>query len=186
GADAARGALVAQAVAKDQRVKARAYLRSVTNIGISLGTVLGGVALQLNTRTAYSVLLLVGGAAFVTGALVYLRLANEQVHRPKEKAGVSLVLRDRPFLTIAVLNAVLVMNDGLLTVALPIWIARRTHAPVAVYSVILLVNTTSVILFQVRASAGAEDVRGGARALRRSGLFLSVCCVLFALAGGAP
>jgi hypothetical protein len=142
--------------------------------------------LQLNTRTAYTVLLLVGGGAFVTGALVYLRLANEQAHRHEEKAAPWLVLKDRPFLAVALLNAVLVMNDGLLTVALPIWIARRTHAPVAVYSAILLVNTISVILFQVRASAGAEDVRGGARALRRSGAFLAVCCVLFALAAGAP
>lgn len=184
GGDAARGALVAQVVERDQRVRARAYLRSVTNIGISAGAVLGGVALQLNTRTGYVAMLLVGGAAFVTGALVYLTLRTEHTRRPPESASPWLVLRDRPFLAVAALNAVLVMNDGLLTVALPIWIAQRTHAPVAVYSAILLLNTVMVILFQVRASAGAEDVRGGARALRRSGLFLAVCCALFALAAG--
>ncbi|MGX6607630.1 MFS transporter [Micromonosporaceae bacterium Da 78-11] len=182
GADASRGALVAQAVAKDQRVKARAYLRSVTNIGISLGTVLGGIALQVNTRTAYVVMLLIGGAAFFVGALIYLLLRNEHMTVSKEKASMWLALRDRPFLTITVISAVLVMNDGLLTVALPIWIAARTHAPVAVYSAILLINTITVILFQVRASAGAEDVMGGARALRRSGALFAVCCVLFAVA----
>lgn len=190
GGDASRGALVAQAVPKDQRVKARAYLRSVTNVGISLGTVLGGVALQLNTRTGYTVMLLIGGAAFVVGALVFLALPGARADTGSGQRGatasMALAVRDRPFLTIALLNAVLVMNDGLLTVALPIWIARRTHAPVAVYSVILLVNTISVILFQVRASAGAEDVRGGARALRRCGVFLALCCVLFALAGRVP
>ncbi|MGC5032497.1 MFS transporter [Micromonospora sp. DT229] len=186
GADASRGALVAQAVPREQRVKARAYLRSVTNIGISLGTVVGGVALQLNTGTAYRTMLLVSGAAFILGALLFLRLRNEHVTRHEEKASVGLVLKDRPYLAVTALTAVLAMNDGLLTVALPLWIADRTDAPVAVFSAILLVNTIMVILFQVRASAGAETVQGGARALRRSGMLLAVCCGFFALAAGAP
>jgi len=186
GANAARGALVAQAVTKEQRVKARAYLRSITNVGVSAGTVLGGVALQVNTTGMYVAMLLVGGAAFLAGAAVYLLIPNQHSGTEQEKASAWTVLRDRPFLAVAVINAVLVTNGGLLTVALPIWIAQETRAPVAVYSAILLVNTFTVILFQVRASAGAEDVAGGARALRRSGLLLAVCCVLFAAATGRP
>jgi MFS family permease len=186
GANAARGALVAQAVAKEQRVKARAYLRSITNIGVSVGTVLGGIALQVNTTTMYVVMLLVAGAAFLAGAAVYLRIANQHSATGLAQESAWTVLRDRPFLAVAVINAVLVTNGGLLTVALPIWIAQQTTAPVAVYSAILLVNTFTVILFQVRASAGAEDVAGGARALRRSGLLLAGCCALFAAATGRP
>jgi dipeptide/tripeptide permease len=78
------------------------------------------------------------------------------------------------------------MNDSLLTVVLPIWIAQRTNAPVAVYSAIVILNTIMVVLFQVRASRGASDAAGGALALRRAGILLAACCALFALAAGQP
>jgi hypothetical protein len=94
------------------------------------------------------------------------------------------VLRDRPYAAVSLLNAVLVMNGGILVVALPIWISQRTTAPVELYSAILLVNTVAVVLFQVRASEGSADVGGGGRALRRSGVLLGGCCVLFAVASG--
>ena len=45
----ARGALIAGAVPADQRVRARAYLRAVTNVGISAGAVVAGVGLAADT-----------------------------------------------------------------------------------------------------------------------------------------
>jgi hypothetical protein len=96
------------------------------------------------------------------------------------------VLRDRPYAVVSLLNAVLIMNSGILLVALPIWIAHHTNAPVVLYAVVLLLNTVVVILFQVRAARGTERPAGGARAMRRSGLLLAVCCGLFALAAGQP
>jgi MFS family permease len=58
GARGARGALIAGAVPPDQRVRTRAYLRAVTNVGISVGTVLAGFGLAADTRTAYVSLIL--------------------------------------------------------------------------------------------------------------------------------
>ncbi|WP_369173677.1 MFS transporter [Streptomyces sp. R28] len=43
--NASRGALVALAVPQKERVRTRAYLRSVTNVGFSVGALLGGLAL---------------------------------------------------------------------------------------------------------------------------------------------
>src|SRR5690606_32253775 len=63
-------------------------------------------------------------------------------------------------------------------------ISQYTSAPPFFFTVLLLVNTATVILFQVRASRGAEDVAGGVRAWRRAGLALALCCVIFALAKG--
>ncbi|MBX9362065.1 MFS transporter [Streptomyces sp. WAC04114] len=67
---------------------------------------------------------------------------------------------------------------------MPLWIAERTDAPTSVYAGLLLINTALVVLGQVPVSRGAEDIRGGARAMRRSGLWLGACCVLFASAAG--
>lgn len=184
--DASRGALVAGVVAGPERVRARAFIRSVNNVGVSLGAVAGGVALHYDTRPVYVGLLVAGGVLYLVAGLVYLVLpavppAAKPVDGPRW-----VVLRDRPFVAVALLSAVLVLNGGILTVALPIWIAQRTAAPVWVYSAVLLINTVMVVLFQVRVSRGAEDVPGGARALRRCGVLLAVCCVLFALAAGQP
>lgn len=183
--DAARGALVAGVAQGKDRVRARAYLRSITNIGVSLGAVAGGVALHYDSRPGYVALLLVCGGLYLVAGAIFLVLPPVPATRRADDDGPTwVVLRDRPFATVALLNAVLVMNGGILTVALPIWIAERTAAPAWIYSVVLLVNTVTVVLFQVRASRGSEDVAGGARALRRCGVLLAGCCVLFALASG--
>jgi MFS family permease len=185
-AESARGALVAGVVSPDGRVKARAHLQQVTNLGISIGAIAGGFALHYDTRDVYIGLLFACGVLFSGSGLVFLLLPQvPPVVKPASGPRWE-VLRDRPFALFALLNALLVMNDGLLTVVLPLWIAQRTNAPVSVYSAILLLNTVMVVLFQVRASKGASDVRGGARALRRSGVLLAACCALFALAAGQP
>ncbi|MER5968936.1 MFS transporter [Streptomyces sp. NPDC002055] len=182
---AARGALVALAVEAPERVRTRAYLRSVTNVGFSLGTVVGGLALNHDTRTVYLAELFVGGAVFLAAGLVFLALPHlPPVPRADPGASRWLVLRDRPFAVVGLLNAVLIMNSGILNVALPIWIAERTEAPASVFAALLLVNTVLVVLCQVPVSRGAEDIPGGARALRRSGLWLAACCGVFALAAG--
>lgn len=184
--DAARGALVAGVVQGKERVRARAYLRSITNIGISIGAVAGGVALHLDSRTGYVALLMVCGVLYVLAGAIFLLLPAVPPVEEPDDGPTWIVLRDRPFVVVALLNAVLVMNGGILTVALPIWIAERTDAPTWVYSGVLILNTAMVVLFQVRASRSSEDVAGGARALQRCGILLAACCLVFAMAAGQP
>jgi MFS family permease len=185
-AEAARGALVAGIVEPEKRVTTRALLHSITNIGISLGAVAGGIALHVDTRAVYVGMLIGCGVLFAGSGLVYLRLPTvERVPRPADGSRWE-VLRDRPFVLFIALNTLLVMHDGLTTVVLPLWIAERTDAPVTVYAAILLLNTVMVVLFQVRASRNSADVAGGVRAMRTSGVLLAGCCALYALAAGQP
>jgi MFS family permease len=185
-ANASRGALVAGLVPQQDRARALSYLRSMANLGVSFGAIAGGVALHVDTRRAYVGLLLTAGALFVVAGLAFLRVPPVPPAPAPDAGPRWVVLRDRPYAVVSLLNAVLVTNGGILLVALPIWITQRTSAPVVVYSAIVLVNTVAVVLFQVRASRGSEDVPGGARALRRSGILLAGCCALFALAAGLP
>ncbi|MEA2138707.1 MAG: hypothetical protein QOG56_1857 [Solirubrobacteraceae bacterium] len=184
--DASRGALVANVCAGPERVRARAFLRSINNLGVSLGAVAGGVALHFDSRPVYVGLIIAAGTLYLVAGAIY-RLLPPVPPLPRPDGGSRWeVLVDRPFVALSLLSAVLVLNGGLLTVALPIWIAQETSAPIWVYSAILVINTVMVVLFQVRVSRGAEDVPGGARALRRSGMLLAICCVLFGLAAGQP
>ncbi|MBQ1042327.1 MFS transporter [Micromonospora sp. C72] len=186
GTRGARGALIAGAVPPDQRVRTRAYLRAVTNVGISVGTVLAGFALAADTRGAYVTLILLDAATYVLAAAVLLRLppvppVPAPAHGPR-----LIALRDRPFLAFTVLDGLMSMHFSLINIALPLWIAGHTTAPNWLISVCLLVNTVVVILFQVRASRGTEDLTGAGRASRRAGVLLAVACALFAAGGGVP
>ncbi|MEV6518126.1 MFS transporter [Micromonospora chalcea] len=186
GTRGARGALIAGAVPPDQRVRTRAYLRAVTNVGISVGTVLAGFALAADTRGAYVTLILLDAATYVLAAAVLLRLppvppVPAPAHGPR-----LIALRDRPFLAFTVLDGLMSMHFSLINIALPLWIAGHTTAPTWLISVCLLVNTVVVILFQVRASRGTEDLTGAGRASRRAGVLLAVACALFAAGGGVP
>ena len=48
----------------------------------------------------------------------------------------------------------------------------------------MLVNTISVVLFQVRASKGSGDVKDGARMFSRAGFLIAAGCLLYALSSG--
>ncbi|MCS7476758.1 MFS transporter [Umezawaea endophytica] len=186
GAYSGQAALVAAAMPSEERIKARAYTRAANNIGFSVGALIGGLALTANSPRVYVSLLLVCAVMYAASGLVYVKLpAVRRVERPATASRWE-VLRDKPFAVFGLLNVVLVMNVGILLVALPIWISQKTNAPPVVYSGILLLNTVMVVLLQVRASKGAETVEGGGRALRRCGVLLALCCALFALAADRP
>ncbi|MFL6075262.1 MAG: MFS transporter [Mycobacteriales bacterium] len=186
GAITARQALIAGALTDRGRVAAKAYLRAVTNVGISVGTVLAGVALTVDTRAGYLTMILGDAATFLVAAAVLLRIPH--------LAGVPAVaggprwgaLRDRPYVLLALLNAVLAVHFGLLDYAVPLWVVQRTDAPKAVVSVLFLINTVMVVLFQVRVSRGSEDVRRAAALQRSASVLVLGACVLYALAAGQP
>ncbi|GAA4562373.1 MFS transporter [Micromonospora coerulea] len=182
----ARGALIAGAVPPDQRVHTRAHLRAVTNVGISVGAVVAGVGLAADTRAAYVALILLDCVTYLVAAAILVRLAAvppvpAPAHGPR-----LIALRDRPFLAFTVLDGLMSMHFGLLNIALPLWIAEHTTAPHWLISACLLVNTVMVVLFQVRASRGTEELGGAARAARRAGGVIAVACALFAASGDVP
>ena len=185
-AHAARGSLLGGLLPTGERAHALAFMRSTANVGVSIGVVAGGLGLLLDTRAAYIGLILAAGVLFVVSGLTFLRVPSVPAV-PKAEEGPKLpVLRDRAYAAVALVNAVLVMSDALLVVAVPIWISEHSSAPPAFFTVMLLVNTAAVILLQVRVSKGTEDVPGGILAWWRSGIVLAACCAAFALSAGQP
>ncbi|WP_327087550.1 MFS transporter [Nonomuraea sp. NBC_01738] len=187
GESAARGALVGGSVPADQRVKARAFLRAVTNVGWTVGGLGAGAALHFDARPVYLAMIFGCSAAYLGSAALGLRVPRvAPVPRPEDGTPVWLVLRDRPYAMLSLLNAVLFVQNGLFTVALPLWVVSRTSAPPLTVAALAMLNTITVTLLQMRLSRGSDDVAGAARAQRRAGVFLLGACVLFALAAGQP
>jgi MFS family permease len=181
GSSAARGALIAGLFPGAERVRVRAYLRAVTNVGISLGAVGAGLVLHIDTRTAYLFLVFGNAATFVAAAGCYLLLpALPPTHAKGTGGSPWQAVRDLPYVAVTILNGLLNVQYDVLVVAVPLWIVHYTRAPRWTFAPLLIVNTVMVVLLQVRASRGTEELSVARRAVRRCGLaFVLACLLLF-------
>lgn len=92
------------------------------------------------------------------------------------------MLADRPYVVAAALNAVLYLYVPMLSVLLPLYIARATTAPAWSIGAIFVLNTTGVALLQVRAARRVIDLGTAVVAIRSAGAALLLACLAFALA----
>ncbi|MEE1760899.1 MFS transporter [Streptomyces sp. SP18BB07] len=163
----------------------RAYLRAVTNLGISLGAVLAGWVVQVGTLTAYQLMVVGNAIAFVFSAVVLVLLPPvaplPAVGGPRWTA-----LRDRPYLLLTGLDGVMAVQFKVLTVGIPLWLVGATTAPDWLISGTILTSTVIVIAFQVRASRSIVSPAAGGDAYRRAGVAFLVSCSLISLAAGIP
>ncbi|MET7685084.1 MFS transporter [Streptomyces sp. NPDC005423] len=182
--EAAEGALIGGSLPPAQRVRGRAYLRAVTNVGWGLGAATAAVALAADSRPVYRGAVFAAAGCYLVSALATRRVPPPApVRRPPGRPQWA-ALRDGPYAVLTLLNAVLSMNVGMFTVALPLYIADRTGAPLVLYAGLVLLNTTAAALWQQRASRSTGSVPGAATAQWRAGVLLAVACGLFALADG--
>ncbi|OPF81398.1 MFS transporter [Streptomyces antioxidans] len=171
-------AVLSEFVVPDERVKAQAKSRTMFNVGVSLGSAAGGLGIAVGTRTAFVVLLLSGALASVLAAYLVTRLPRSGHGAPVVRAGAiqPSALRAPGFLAITAISGVLALNAAIATVALPLLVVETEKVPDWTVAVFTLLNTILVIVFQVPAARGAEDVRGAARASRLGGLSVVACC----------
>jgi MFS family permease len=182
GSAAVRAGLIASMTSGAGRIRIRAYLRSLTNIGMAVGAGIGAVALVFDTRAAYVTLLLLNGASYLIAALV-LRSHPSVAPAPRSDSGpVWIVFRDRPYVVVTLLMATMAMQYSILDVGIPLWVDRYTDAPTWIVAILFVINTGMVVLFQVSVSRRVEDVSAAIRAVSTSGVVFFVACGTFALA----
>lgn len=182
-AGAARGSVIGNAVDPARRVVTRAALRSVSNVGVSLGAGLAALALAWGEWPAYVSAYAVAGLLYVLGASTYALIPAVPPSVREEGESAWPALRDKPYLLVTLLSAGVAFHQGLFVVALPIWIVSSTEAPPALFPVLVIVNTVLVVLFQVPVSRRVTDTRTAARAQRTAGLGVLVACLTYSAAG---
>lgn len=171
-----------------RQVDALAWQASLRNLGYGVGGLLAALALLVHGKTPFVVLLAANAASYLLAGLLVLQLPAV---RPPERAegdatGYAQVIRDRPYVGLALLNVIMALHDSLLLVAMPLWIVTRTRAPLSLTGLLFALNTVLVVLFQVRATRNMTARGGIARSYRTAAASFVVACGAFALAAGAP
>jgi MFS family permease len=196
GASAAQQALLAAVIAEPERVHVRALVQSSYNAGLAVGAGLGGLVLLSGGREAYYAAFALNAATLVAASVVLSRLAAVRPAAVSDPPGPSAeaapaaagsVFRDRRYVAFSALNTLLLLYIPLFDIALPLWIARHTAAPVWLLSLLFVLNTLAVVTFQVRVSRGVHDQQSARRYVLRGSLLLAAGCVVFAFsaAGGS-
>ncbi|MGW4694787.1 MFS transporter [Kitasatospora cineracea] len=171
------GALVGHLVPKGDRVRIVARNRVLSNIGFSVGVLVAGVAIGLNTRFAYACLVLGMAVAAMLTAVSSLRLPR--VLPSQERAGSKRsggVGYDLPYIAVSAVSSMTLIGNTILTVGLPLWVVTQTSVPHQLAAWMILGNTAIVILLQVKVSKGSDTVPGARRMQRWAFIVLAAAC----------
>lgn len=181
-------ALISRFGEGEERVRIRAFQRSVANLGMSVGMGIAAIALAMDTRTAYLAMVLGNAASYFVAALFVMQfppMPPVALPSGSQRPSGLVALRDRHFLVATVLGGFMSMQFAIQNIGVPLWIVQHTNAPRWWVAVVFLINTVSVVLLQVRFTKGTGDLTFSSKVFRRSGLFIGLACVLYSFAKGA-
>lgn len=192
---AVRSALVAAVSGPGGRVHAFAVLRAVANVGISVGAVLGGVVLVLDSPVGYDLLPIGNAITYLVSAGLLMRLPRlppavrtvpARTGRRRRFPPRMPALRDGRYLAVSAAGAVLSVHGVVLRLALPLWIVDRTDAPRWAVSAVLVTNTLLTVGLTVRIGRAARTARSAARSMSRAGVILAAAMLIYATTAGRP
>jgi MFS family permease len=158
----------------------------MVNLGLSLGIATCGVAIELNTATAYRALFVGNAASCLIGAVVLSWLPKYEPLPGAREESPFAALKDRAFVGYTMLSGAMYMQNFVLALLLPVWVVFHTHAPRWSVSAFVIINTVMVVLFQVRIGKTVQTIRQGGAAFRRAGVIFLVSCSAMGLAAGLP
>ena len=176
---------------REQRVASQAFMRAARNVGYTLGALLAGMALALDSDTAMELVPILTGALLVGNTFWVWRLpplAAPVPVQPLEKAMETLeaalenggekggALRNRGFLLMSIFNGVLSTHGVLLNTVIPLWLVEETDAPRVLLAWLFGTNTVMAVLLQVAAARGVTTVRESLRAQYRGAACFVLSC----------
>ncbi len=164
----------------------RAQMSAVLNLGTALGVATCGVAIQLNTETAYRVLFLGNALSCLVGAMILGLLPRYEPLPGAHAESPVAALKDKAFVGYALLSGGMFFQYLIPAFLIPVWVVYHTNAPRWSTSAFMIINTLMLFLFQVRVGKNVQTIRQGGAAFRRAGVIFLVSCSAMGLASGLP
>jgi MFS family permease len=144
-------AMTADLVGSERRAPAYALIRAVTNAGIAIGPVIGGLLAVISFELTF---LTTGIAGLVIAVLIFMMLPETNPHRanPDEKrlfaGGYGHILSDRYFLIFIAAIFLNAMAYSHMFSLLPVYASENFGLIQSEYSLVFTVNAVIVVLFQ--------------------------------------
>jgi MFS family permease len=182
----ADGGALLRRVGGEDAAEFRARVQAIINLGISLGIVACGVAVEVGTPIAYRTLFVANAVTFLAAWMVVRRLPRYEPLPKPEGVRRWEALTDKPFVAYTLLSGAMFIQYFVIILLLPLWVVDHTHAPRWSISLFVLINTVLVVLFQVRIGRNVKTLSQGGSALRRAGIVFLFSCSAMGLATGIP
>jgi MFS family permease len=177
GAGSMLQALGGELAGREGRVAFMARLRTVTNIGITLGLVPAGIVLASGADLAP--LLAANAVSYVAAGAIVLSLPRRDAVVPA--ARLRLLRPSAPTSALIGIDGLMSMWQVVLNVGLPLWILQATPVSPGLLGILYGTNTVVAVLLQTRVSRQVPTFLVAARAQRLAGLLLAGCCACLAL-----
>lgn len=182
GLQPSQSALLASLAPPALRHRAAAVSRVASNLGIGIGGVLGG-AIATYGLDGFIALFLVNALTYVLYAVILLLGVREDVRPARDAGGYRVVLRDRPFIRLALINvAVIAVGWGVFSWIVPAYARGEIGVSTRVIGFLVLANALTVVLAQIPVAKLAEGKRRTVT-MAVGALTFVVACLLVVAAG---
>lgn len=179
----AHGAYTIDVLPPKERVTSRAYMYSALNVGFTLGSLVGGIALAFESLTLLSLVPYFTAAVFMTNAFNVTRLPDaphdmRTTEERKIKVAGPGPLKNLGWMLSMFFSGTLWSNQVILNLVIPLWLVEKTDAPWVVLAFLFGTNTVMCIFLPLAAARGIKDNSTALRAIRVSTVFFIVSCVV--------
>ncbi|MGN6130386.1 MAG: MFS transporter [Nocardioidaceae bacterium] len=180
---ASYGAYTIDVLPPDERVKSRAYMYSALNVGFTLGSLVGGIALAFHSDVVLQSVPWFTSVAFLVNGAAITRLPRApHDDRTPEDRKVKVAgpgpLRNPGWLLTTFFVGVFWTNQVLLNVVIPLWLVQQTDAPHVLLAFLFGTNTVMCIFLPMVTARGIEDVPTALKAIRISSAFFVLSCLI--------
>lgn len=181
--NAAHGAYTIDVLPPEERVTSRAYMYSALNLGFTLGSLLGGIALAFHSNDVLHALPWFTAVVFLVNAAAVTRLPraahdNRTPAERKVKIGGPGPLRNPGWLLTSFFTGVFWTNQVLLNVVIPLWLVEQTDAPRVLLAFLFGTNTVMCVFLPMAAARGVTGLTTALRAVRVSSTFFVISCLI--------
>jgi MFS family permease len=181
--NAAHGAYTIDVLPPDERVRSRAYMYSALNVGFTLGSLLGGIALAFDSNDVITMVPWFTSVVFLVNATAISRLPKASHDlKTREERTVKVPgpgpMRNLGWMTTTFFTGVLWTNQVLLNLVIPLWLVQETDAPRVLLAFLFGTNTVMCIFLPMLAARGVKDITTALKAIRVSTCFFVLSCLI--------
>src|SRR5215210_1807097 len=180
GLQPSQSALLASLAPPEVRHRATAVSRVASNLGIGIGGLVGGVIAAYGLG-GFVALFLVNAVTYLVYAVILLVGVRDDVRPAPVAGGYRVVLRDRPFVRLALINiAVIAVGWGIFSWIVPAYARGEIGVSTRLIGLLVLGNAVTVVVAQVPAAKLAEGRRRTVTMALGALIFVPACLLVVA------